>query len=122
VRFRPGLTNGFWTSALACQGPESGEQEMSMVFADTPYDEEPCDVGVDAEEDPEAPGVLHVTISATVGDDCDEGDAPPMDGGCDLPDDDGDGDGDLPAPGEDDGTSGGARPLSATASFDLIQG
>lgn len=138
-KFRPGRVGNADVWSLACEGPASGSTQMGTIFAETPYDEEPCEVGVDTEQDPENPGALVVTLAATFAEDCEDvpGGEDGEDGGdpgVDLPDDDGDGDGDLPPPGEgggeggSDGTtpggdsgSGGAGPLSASASFRLLQ-
>jgi hypothetical protein len=132
MRFRPGYVDGRFVGALACQGPDSGVEAMGMAFADTPFDEEPCDVGVDTEEDPEGGNALNVTVQATFPDE--NGDCPDVpddddgDGDADLPDPDGDGDGDLPVDGEpgDGSTPGGgdgsgAYPLSASATFKMVQ-
>jgi hypothetical protein len=141
VGFRAQLgprADGSYLYALGCQGPD-GEDEP---FADTPFDEEPCDVGVDTERDPENPDQLLVTIAATFADD--NGDCPDVPGGdVGLPDGDNDGDGDLPGcpndpgaqdpgddvggdPGAGDGGAGdvppgdGVHPL-ATATFRVSQ-
>ncbi|MBI1946993.1 MAG: hypothetical protein HYS27_14955 [Deltaproteobacteria bacterium] len=143
-KFRPGQVRNADVWSLGCEGPESGSSQMGTIFADTPYDEEPCEVGVDTEQDPENPDALTVTLAATFDADCPEtgdpgepgGDVgePGGDDGTDLPDGDGDGDGDLPPPGEgggeggaggDTGTdpgTGGAGPLDVSASFTLVQG
>lgn len=138
-KFRPGHVRNADVWSLSCEGPASGSTQMSTIFADTPYDEEPCEVGVDTEQDPENPDALIVTLAATLADDCDETTDPPGgdvgdpggdtgepggDDGVDLPDGDGDGDGDLPPPGEGGGTGGdtgggGAGPLSVSASVRL---
>ncbi len=134
-KFHPGHVRNADVWSLGCEGPASGETQMGTIFADTPYDEDPCEVGVDTEQDPENPEALVVTLAATFDDNCetDPGD-PSGDGGDDgveLPDDDGDGDGDLPPPGEGGGeagtgsdgteTGGGAGPLTATTSFRVFQ-
>ena len=132
-KFRPGHVRNADVWSLGCEGPESGSTQMGTIFADTPYDEEPCEVGVDTEQDSENPGALTVTLAATFAEDCEDvgdpgGDVgdPGGDDGVDLPDDDGDGDGDLPPPGEGgtggDTGSGGAGPLDVTSSFSLLQG
>ncbi|MDP2343505.1 MAG: hypothetical protein Q8O67_21275 [Deltaproteobacteria bacterium] len=113
--FKPGIgkrmSTGFTTAgnvtALACQGPDSGDR--AQPFADTPFDEEPCEIGVDTEQDPGDPQALLVTVQATFADE--NGDCPDAPGGDlgdgdagveDLPDLDGDGDGDLPGCNDDD--------------------
>lgn len=149
-KFRPGHVRNADVWSLGCEGPETGNTQMGMIFADTPYDEDPCEVGVDTEQDPENPDALRVTLAASFGEDCEDDVGEPggddvgepggddgtdggtdggVDGGdegVDLPDDDGDGDGDLPTPGDDgsvdDGTGGGAGPLDVSASFTLVQG
>ena len=133
-KFHPGRVRNADVWSLGCEGPASGSTQMGTIFADTPYDEEPCEVGVDTEQDPENPGALVVTLAATFDDNCEE---PPAgdggdtggDDGVELPDDDGDGDGDLPPPGEGGGEggtnpggdTGATGPLSASASFTLLQ-
>jgi hypothetical protein len=122
LRFVPGYVAGRFLGALACQGPDSGRPQMGMAFADTPYDEEPCDVSIDTEENPDEPGTLDVRVLATLPDqngDCPSGPSDPDgDGGEDLPDLDGDGDGDLPPDAEAGGNA--AYPL-ATSTFRLVQ-
>lgn len=127
-KFRPGQVRNADVWSLGCEGPASGSTQMGTIFAETPYDEEPCEVGVDTEQDPENPEALLVTLDATFAEDCE--DVPGEDGGGDgveLPDEDNDGDGDLPPPGEGGGEGGGAGggtgagPLSASASFRLLQ-
>lgn len=133
-KFRPGRVRNADVWSLGCEGPASGSTQMGTIFAETPFDEEPCEVGVDTEQDPENPDALVVTLAATFAEDCEDvpgGDSGGEDG-VDLPDTDGDGDGDLPPPGEgggeggstpggDSGSGGGAGPLSASASFRLLQ-
>ena len=132
-RLRPGYTDGRVMAALACEGSDSGDPEAPLE--DTDFDEEPCDVGVDTEQNPEDPSTLRVTLQATFADD--NGDCLD-DEGPDLPDLDDDGDGDLPDPGSvddapigdgdgggnggggGDGTGNNRSPLSATASFTLV--
>ncbi len=149
-KFRPGHVRNADVWSLGCEGPETGNTQMGMIFSETPYDEDPCEVAIDTEQDPENPGALRVTLAATFDEDCeddvgdpggddgaddgDDGDGgddvgdPGGDDGVDLPDDDGDGDGDLPPPGGDGGETGGgsggggAGPLDVAASFTLVQG
>ena len=142
-RLRPGYTTAGNVGALACEGPDSGNPDEP--FDGTPFDEEPCDVGVDTEQDPEDPQALQVTLQATFRDA--NGDCPDAPGGDlgdgdfgeeDLPDLDNDGDGDLPGCGDDgsdgdggnsgggdvpdasDPTPGNSHPL-ATSSFILTR-
>lgn len=101
-RMKLGYTTAGYVGALACEGPDSGDE--NEPFGDTPFDEEPCEVGVDVEQDPDDPqNALRVTVQATFADD--NGDCPADPGSDvgdgdfgeeDLPDLDGDGDGDLP--------------------------
>ena len=132
-KFRPGQVRGADVWSLGCEGPASGNTQMGTIFADTPYDDEPCEVAVDTEQDPQNPEALLVTLDATFADDCEDVPGDPSgdggDDGVELPDDDNDGDGDLPPPGEGGGEggtggdtgSGGAGPLSASASFRVFQ-
>ena len=136
-RLATGYTTAGNVGALACQGPDSGDEDEP--FEDTPFDEEPCEVSVDTEQDPGDPQALRVTVQATFADangDCPEepgaGDGDGSVGEEDLPDLDGDGDGDLtgngddvtqpnpnPGTGGDGGTAGGGdsfHPL-ATSTF-----
>jgi hypothetical protein len=100
-RMKLGYTTAGYVGALACEGPDSGDP--SEPFGDTPFDEEPCEVGVDTEQDPENPAnVLRVTVQAVFADadgDCPEDPGAGVGDGDfgeeDLPDMDGDGDGDL---------------------------
>jgi hypothetical protein len=100
-RMKLGYTTAGYVGALACEGPDSGDP--SEPFGDTPFDEEPCEVGVDTEQDPENPAnVLRVTVQAVFADangDCPEEPGAGVGDGDfgeeDLPDFDGDGDGDL---------------------------
>ncbi len=107
-RMKLGYTTAGYVGALACEGPDSGDPEEP--FGDTPFDEEPCEVGVDTEQDPENPSnVLRVTVRAVFADangDCPEDPGAGVGDGDfgeeDLPDMDGDGDGDLCDEDDDD--------------------
>jgi hypothetical protein len=110
-RLAPGYTTAGNFSAMACMGPDSGDEDQP--FEDTPFDDVPCEVGVDTEQDPDAPQALVVTVQAVFADE--NGDCPEAPGGGlgdgdfgeeDLPDLDGDGDGDLPGCGDNDGGGG----------------
>lgn len=105
-RLTPGYSQTVNIAALGCEGTDSGDADEP--FEDTPFDEEPCDVSVDTEQDPDAPETLLVHIQASFADASGEcGDAPGGDGDGfgeeDLPDLNGDGDGDLPGCGDDSG-------------------
>ena len=128
-RLRPGYTTAGNVGALACAGEDSGNT-VQPFLNDPAFDAEPCEVGVDTEQDGDQPQALRVTVQATLPDE--NGDCPEAPGAGigdgdfgeeDLPDLDGDGDGDLPG-GVDDpsqpppggGGAGGSHPL-ATAAF-----
>ena len=50
-RLRPGSMSSGSFFALACEGPDSGDEDEPL--GDTPIDEEPCDVSVDTKQNPE---------------------------------------------------------------------
>jgi hypothetical protein len=109
------LSDSTYVGALGCEGMDTLASE-GVPFTFTEFDEEPCEVGVDTERDPENPDELLVALSATFSD---AGGACPRASvgggtGLDLPDEDGDGDGDLIEP----GPGNGANPV-AFASFRL---